>query len=47
MEKLIDRSSPKGLHINTKTQAHPKTWNLQSWTLRAKLFAKQKHNPDH
>ena len=38
---LIDKSSPKGLHLNTKTKPHPKARKLQCQTPHAKSLAKR------
>ena len=40
-------SSPRDLHLNTKTQLHSTTSKLQRWTLYAKQLARQEHNPTH
>ena len=39
------KSSPRDLHLNTKTQLHSTTSKLQCWTPYAKQLARQKHNP--
>ena len=44
---LINECSPRGLHLNTKTQLHPKVSKLQCWTPHSKQLAKQEHNPTH
>ena len=40
-------SSPRDLHLNTKTQLHSMTSKLQCWTPYAKQLARQEHNPTH
>ena len=40
-------SSPRDLHLNTKTQLHSMTSKLQGWTPYAKQLARQEHNPTH
>ena len=42
-----DESSPRDLHLNTKTQLHSTTSKLQCWTPYAKQLARQEHNPTH
>ena len=44
---LIDESSPKRLHLNTKIKPHLKARKLQCWMPHAKSLAKQKHSPAH
>ena len=41
------KSSPRDLHLNTKTQLHSMTSKLQCWTPYAKQLARQEHNPTH
>ena len=41
----IDKSSLKGLQLNSRTKPHPKSRKLQCWNPHAKLLAKQKHSP--
>ena len=43
----IGESSPRDLHLNTKTQRHSTTIKLQCWTPYAKQLATQEHNPTH
>ena len=38
-------SSPRDLHLNTKTQLHPTTRKLQGWTPYAKQLARQEYKP--
>ena len=40
-------SSPRDLHLNTKTQLHSTTSKLQCCTPYAKQLATQEHNPTH
>ena len=40
-------SSPRELHLNTKTQLHSTTSKLQCWTPYAKQLAKQENNHTH
>ena len=40
-ETLIDERSPKGLHLNTKTNPPPKATKLQHWTPHTNPSAKQ------
>ena len=40
-------SSPRDLHLNSKTQVHSTTSKLQGWTPYAKQLARQEHNPTH
>ena len=40
-------SSPRDLHLNSKTQLHLTTSKLQCWTPYAKQLARQEHNPTH
>ena len=40
-------SSPRDLHLNTKTQLHSTTSKLQCWTPYAKQLARQEHKPTH
>ena len=40
-------SSPRDLHLNTKTQLHSMTSKLQCWTPYAKQLARQEHNSTH
>ena len=40
-------SSPRDLHLNTKTQLHSTTSKLQCWTPYAKQLARQEHNHTH
>ena len=41
------KSSPRDLHLNTKTQLHSTTSKLQCWTTRTKQLARQEHNLTH
>ena len=41
------KSSPRDLHLNTKTQLHSTTSKLQCWTPYAKQVARQEHKPTH
>ena len=41
------KSSPRDLHLNTKTQLHSTIIKLQCWTPHAKQLARQEHNPTH
>ena len=41
------KSSPRDLHLNTKTQLHSMTSKLQCWTPHAKQLARREHNPTH
>ena len=41
------KSSPRDLHLNTKTQLHSTTSKLQCWTPYAKQLPRQEHNPTH
>ena len=43
----ISESSPRDLHLNTKTQVHPTASKLQCWMLHAKQLARQEHNLTH
>ena len=43
----ISESSPRDLHLNSKTQLHPTASKLQCWTPHAKKRARQEHNPTH
>ena len=40
-------SSPRDLHLNTKTQLHSMISKLQYWTPYAKQLARQEHNLTH
>ena len=40
-------SSPRDLHLSTKTQLHSTTSKLQCWTPDAKQLARQEHNHTH
>ena len=40
-------SSPRDLHLNTKTQLWSTTNKLQCWTPHAKQVVRQEHNPIH
>ena len=40
-------SSPRDLHLNTKTQFHSTTSKLQCWTPHVKQLATQEHNLTH
>ena len=42
---LNGESSPRDLHLNTKTQLHSTTFKLQSWKPYAKQLARQEHSP--
>ena len=44
---LNGKSSPRDLHLNTKTQSHSTTSKLQCWTPYAKQLGTQEHNPTH
>ena len=44
---LNGESSPRDLHLNTKTQLHSTTSKLQCRTPYAKQLARQEHNPAH
>ena len=41
------KSSPRDLHLNTKTQLHSTNSKLQGWTPYAKKLARQEHKPNH
>ena len=41
------KSSPRDLHLNTKTQLHSTSSKLQCWTPHAKQLARPEHNPTH
>ena len=43
----IGKSSPRDLRLNTKTQLHSMTSELQCWTPYAKQLARQEHNHTH
>ena len=43
----ISLSSPRDLHLYTKTQLHPMASKLQCWTPHAKQLARQENNPTH
>ena len=43
----IGKSSPRDLHLNTKTQLHPMASKLQCCTPHAKQLARQEHNSTH
>ena len=43
----IGESSPRDLHLNTKTQLHPMASNLQCWMPHAKQRARQEYNHTH
>ena len=38
--------SAKGLHLNTKTKAHPKARNLQCWMFKSKPLVISEHYPN-
>ena len=40
-------SSPRDLHLSTKTQLHSTTSKIQCWTPYAKQLARQEHKPTH
>ena len=42
-----DKSSPRDLHLNAKTQLHSMMSKLQGWTPYAKQLARQEHSPIH
>ena len=44
---LNGESSPRDLHLNTKTQLHSTASKLQCWIPYAKQLARQEHNPTH
>ena len=39
----IGKSSSRDLHLNTKTQFHPKASKLKCWMPHAKQLARQEH----
>ena len=41
------KSSPRDLHLNTKTQLHSTASKLQCWTPYAKQLARQEQKPTH
>ena len=41
------KSSPRDLHLNSKTQLHSMSSKLPCWTTYAKQLARQEHNPTH
>ena len=43
----IGESSPRDLRLNTNTELHSTTRNLQCWTPYAKQLARQEHSPTH
>ena len=43
----IGESSPRNLHLNTKTQIHPTGSKLQCWMPHAKEQARQEHKTTH
>ena len=43
----IGQSSPRDLHLKTKTQLHTTASKLQCWTPHAKQLERQEHNPTH
>ena len=44
---LINKSSPRDLHLTTKTQVHPMASKLQCWMPHAKQLARQEHYSTH
>ena len=44
---LYEESSPRGLHLNSKTQIHPTVCRLKCWTSHAKQQVRQEHKPTH
>ena len=43
----IGDSSPRDLHLNTKTQLHPAANKFQCWTPHTRKLARYEHNPTH
>ena len=43
----IGKTSPRDLHLNTKTQLHSTTSKLQCWTPHVKQLAREENNPTH
>ena len=44
---LIDKSSPKSLHMYTETKLHSRTNKFQCKTYHSNSSAKQEYNPEH